>query len=58
MKYVLMEIASNLVSLAFATGAVVMAVHGIDGWGWMIVGALLTTASVTYRTDEKPEEKP
>jgi hypothetical protein len=54
MKYVLMEIAANLVSLAFATGAVVMAINGIDGWGWMIVGAIVCAAHVTYKTDDKP----
>ena len=50
MKYVLMEIATNLVSLAFAIGAVVMAINDIDGWGWMIVGAIVCAAHVTYET--------
>jgi hypothetical protein len=53
MKYVLMEIAANLVSLAFASGAIVMAVRGVDGWGWMIVGSLLTTASIKWSNEDK-----
>lgn len=56
MKYIGLELAANAVSIVFATGAIIMAVHGIDGWGWMIVGSLLTTASIKWGTSK--EEQP
>ena len=56
MKYIGLTLAANAVAIVFATGAIVMAINGIDGWGWMIFGALLTTAHVKWETSK--EEQP
>lgn len=55
MKYIGLELAANAVSIVFATGAIIMAVRGIDGWGWMIFGALLTTRSIEWVTNKEKQ---
>ena len=32
----------NLTSVSFVIGAIILALNGKDGWGWCILGAILT----------------
>jgi|GEM_PF-3364161 len=44
MKYVLVTVAANLVSLACVSSAFYLLLHGTKGWGWFLfVGALAFT---------------
>lgn len=52
MKYIGLELAANAVAMVFAAGAIVMAVNGIDGWGWIALCSLLTTGSVKWRSKD------
>ncbi len=52
MKYVGLTLATNAVAMVFAAGAIVMAVNGIDGWGWMVLCSLLTTGSVKWQSKD------
>ncbi len=36
---------SNLVSIAFVIGAIVLAYQGKEGWGWCIFGAIVCHSS-------------
>ena len=54
MNRILLEMASNIVSVTFAIGAIVLAYNGSDGWGWMIFASVLTiTISSPGKSDER-----
>ena len=54
MNRILLEMASNIVSVTFAIGAIVLAYSGSDGWGWMIFASILTiTTSSPGKSDER-----
>ena len=42
MKNVLILLAVNLTSVAFVVGATYLALNNIEGWGWFVLGALMT----------------
>lgn len=46
MRLVFLYVVSNLVSLAAVAGAVFLAYEGKDGWGWMVVLALLSHTTI------------
>lgn len=48
MNRILLEMASNIVSVTFAVGAIVLAYSGSDGWGWMIFASVLTITTKEY----------
>ena len=50
MKDVMMFILFNAVAIICATGAVWLAYNGADGWGWMLIVALLSQAT-RYKAD-------
>ncbi len=33
-----------LVPISFLVGTILLALNGIKGWGWMLVGAIITSA--------------
>jgi len=41
-------LACELTAIIFAAGAVYMGINEISGWGWFILGAVFTTASVNF----------
>lgn len=41
----------NLISLTFAIGAILLAMMGVGGWGWMIFASI-----ITYTWVESKEE--
>ena len=54
MNRILLEMASNIVSVTFAIGSVILAYSGSDGWGWMILASVLTiTISSPGKSDER-----
>ena len=42
----------NIVSLCFAVGAVYIIYLGLDGWGWLIAGSILTGKSIEWDNKE------
>ncbi|MBB5762142.1 hypothetical protein HNR01_001762 [Methylorubrum rhodesianum] len=57
MKGAAFAFAANLPSLAFVIAAGLIAWHGQDGWGWFILGAILTHCSVRWKTDDGEDDK-
>lgn len=54
MNRILLEMASNIVSVTFAVGAVILAYSGSDGWGWMIFASVLTITTTSLgKSDER-----
>lgn len=51
MNYLAMYLIASLAEIIFATGAVLMAINNVGGWGWMILAAVLSQASTTRRKD-------
>ena len=45
MKNIILFLVAEMACLASIAGAVFLAYHGKDGWGWLIVLALLTAVS-------------
>lgn len=41
-------LACELTAIIFAAGAVYMGINEISGWGWFILGSVLTAASVKF----------
>ena len=46
MKFVFAILFANLPPLACAVGAVILALHGIAGWGWFLLVTVLLGQSV------------
>lgn len=46
MSFALKLFVANVTSLAAVIGAIVLAHAGVDGWGWFLLVALMTTKSV------------
>jgi hypothetical protein len=42
MKHELLLFFSNLTSIACVIGAIFLALHGIAGWGWFLLIAVMT----------------
>ena len=36
-----------------ASGAIYLAFHGKEGWGWLIFAAILTSKDITFSKDKK-----
>ena len=53
MKFALMNLTANLVSLACVGSAVYLAVHDVKGWGWFLLVAALSYGA--YRNVGKDE---
>lgn len=57
MKPAAFALAANLPSLAFVVAAGLIAWHGQDGWGWFILGAILTHSSLRWKSDDDEDDK-
>ena len=55
MSVVLLQIAANLVAITFAVAAAYLAAHDKGGWGWFILCAVLTSATVQFKKANKSE---
>jgi len=53
MKMFFTTIAANLVSLLLASGAVLLAYKGQDGWGWFLFGSIISTGAVHLTKEGK-----
>lgn len=49
MKSILLTIFANSASIIFALGAVYLALHGKEGWGWCIFASILTAVSIKFK---------
>lgn len=56
MKAAAFALASNITSVAFVVGAAALAFYGQDGWGWMILGAILTHTGVEWKSGKAAEK--
>ena len=50
MIHLIISFASKIVCLASIAGAVFLAVHEKEGWGWFIFVALVTSVTITKET--------
>lgn len=41
-NFPLMAVLANLTSLAFAIGAIILALHGVEGWSWLVFAAVMS----------------
>lgn len=46
MKKLLIILLLRLLPITFAIGAIILAYSGIKGWGWFIVGSVLTLSTI------------
>lgn len=53
MKY----IAANLVSLSCIAGAIYLMIQNKDGWGWLLLIALLTYTTLGTTKEEKDKDE-
>jgi hypothetical protein len=46
MNSTLLLLAANLCSVACVVGAILLALHGIGGWGWFLLIAVMTSYGI------------
>ena len=48
-----------LIPITFVLGGIYLAMNGIEGWGWLIFGGLVTSSgiSIKTRTSKKKRDK-
>lgn len=48
---------SEITSISFAITGSYMAANGINGWGWFIFAAVLTTSTFNFKDDKDGDKK-
>lgn len=56
MKNFMIWVIACLVSLSFLAGGIYLAVLGIQGWGWLIFGGIISVPSASFIAS-KEEDK-
>jgi len=56
MKYLLANLGGNLVSMACIAGAIYLAVHDKEGWGWFLFVGLVCAGSVNFGKSKDDDE--
>ena len=53
MKYIIIILVANLVSLMCVAGSFYLVLNDIDGWGWFLFCGVITFVAIEYKKQKR-----